>query len=220
MKSPFSWFFQKNESNQFIKKSSEQDNQITITTYGSTSNLRVEKPSQNSVIIEGSKQNISANSSPQRHPPVSIRNKEKENLNDENFNFFSLKKNSLNFSHQKTFNETNLFDLGVDLYSESPLLPKLKSIVSEIPFGNETKYYIPDIYQNIENIEENEENFIKKASDECLFFIFNSKPRTISQKMAANELKERGFKYDGNIKTWINKNGFIFDINQWKFIGN
>ena len=119
------------------------------------------------------------------------------------------------FSHQKTFNETNLFSLGIDLNSTAPLLPKLKSIISELPFGEETEYEIPEFYEEIENQHESEDMFISKASDECLMFIFYSKPRTKSQLKAARELEKREFSFID--QKWRNRGGAAFNQNKWMF---
>ena len=195
-----------------------QQSQGSSTT---TTSLKIEKPTQNSVVIEGSKQSILTNSPQKQQKKTIIQRKqlvtEIKNECPVEGEDFSLTRNSYVFSHQKTFNETNLFELGIDLSSDKPILPKLKSIVSELPFGEASEYEIPEIYKEIEikNPEEAEEMFISKATVECLLFIFYCKPRTKSQLNAAKELEKRGFTFKN--QKWFDKEGRSFDSNKWAF---
>ena len=222
----FSWLLDKQNPND---KNYQQSNSQSVSIIGQNQTnanpgLKIERPTFNSVRIEGSKQNIIANSSSQKHVPQPQQTNKcsflenqliKHNEGDE----FSIQRNNFIFSHYKTFNETNLFNLGFDITSEDPIFPNLQSIVSDIPLGDQTFYQIPQTYQNIDykRFQNNEEIFIKNASDECLLFIFYSKPRTISQIKAGNELINRNFVYISELKQWKNPKGIVFNQNKWNF---
>lgn len=210
MKSTFSWLTsQQNGAQQF---------QIHPNSPSSaTANLKVEKPTLNSVIIQNSKQPMqntsttSINLSPQRvSPKISriVRNTNQPELPKQ----YSLETVADKFENEVTFNETDINSLGIDLNSEDALLPNLKSIVSELPLGGLSAYKIPKSF-NFDS-PKSLEPFKKFASTETLLFIFYSQPRTKNQIDAANALLSKGFTFD---KFWKDQDGKYFNPELWKF---
>ena len=211
----FSWLLDRHNPNQTLSQSSS-----STQSFGNT--LKIEKPTFNSVKIEGSKQNIT----PQKHESqTSALSKDISiNLPVSKYtpiegNPFSIQRNNYVFSNFKTFNETNLFDLGIDISSSDPIFPSLESIISDNPLGENTFYHIPQSYKIIDtkSFQKNENLFLKNASNECLLFIFYSKPRTVSQVKAAEELERRNFVYLSEKQKWKNENNQIFNEEKWTF---
>ena len=224
----FSWFLDRRNPNDNYHQSNGQSGPVPVQVQPSTSlGLKIEKPSFNSVRIEGSKQNIIGNQTSQKH--IFQQHQANTTPKDPFFDFqfqkpkegddFSVQRNNFIFDHYKTFNETNLFDLGIDITSSGPIFPNLQSIVSDLPLGEKSFYQNPEEYQRIDYnaFQANEEIFIKSASDECLLFIFYSKPRTISQKYASDELINRKFVYINDMKQWKNEQGLLFNPKKWIF---
>lgn len=211
MKSTFSWFLQMQGNNPQYQNHTGQGPMPSP-------NLKVEKPSYNSVIIQSNKQTLqntviqSPNSSPQRSPVKSLRMVPSKNFNQK-FNPFSLENVVTEYENECTFNETDITSLGIDFESDKPILPYLKSIVSDLPFGSSTTYRIPASFNFKQPQSLNP--FIKFASDETLLYIFYSQPRSQQQVDAANELKSRNYTFN---QFWENKEGVIFDPQSWKFV--
>ncbi|EAY10249.1 hypothetical protein TVAG_046710 [Trichomonas vaginalis G3] len=132
------------------------------------------------------------------------------------FSKFSLLSFVTSFKDEKSFNETDLYSLGLNLNKEEPLLPMLHSVLSDAPLLNNSCYPMPKSYAALER-SENPIEKINLFSDSILLFIFYTQSQTDMQTAASNELIRRGFQYDEEKCTWSNSEGAEWDINQWKF---
>ena len=118
----------------------------------------------------------------------------------------------------KSFNDTDLNSLGIDLNEKEPMLPMLHSVLSDAPLSSHSVYPTPSSYSSLSTNEDPTEK-MNLFSDQILFFIFYTQVKSDMQVAAANELIRRAFTYDEDKGTWSNSEGYEWDVNQWKLIG-
>lgn len=132
------------------------------------------------------------------------------------FSKFSFLSFVQSFKEERSFNETDLNALGLNLNKEEPLLPMLHSVLSDAPLLNNSCYPMPKSYTAFAKTEDPTES-IQMFSAPILLFIFYTQMHTEMQTAASNELMKRGFSYDEEKGSWSNPEGAEWDINQWKF---
>ena len=130
---------------------------------------------------------------------------------------FSLLSFVSSFEEGKSFNETDLASLGLDLQCDKPLLPMLHSVLSEAPLLDKSCLPVPECYTKIENAGEPREK-ISLFTDQTLMFIFATQTRTPLQAQAAEELQKRGFVFDVENEKWRMPNGNEWSIDEWREI--
>lgn len=133
----------------------------------------------------------------------------------EQYNKVSLLSFVTQFEEDKSFNETDLGDLGLDLKCQEPLLPMLHSILSDAPLLDKSVLPMPDCYRKIPSLEKPQEK-MNMFSKETLMFIFYSMPKTPLQAQAAEELVKHGYTFDEEAGVWKTSNGMIWSVEQWK----
>jgi hypothetical protein len=121
------------------------------------------------------------------------------------------------FEDGKSYNETDLAGLGLDLECEGPLLPMLHSVLSEAPLLTNSCHPIPDYYRECPAVGSVED---KQAllTDQTLMFIFETEVRSKLQRIAAEELTKRGFSFDEETGKWFTRTGNEWSIEEWKEI--
>ena len=117
----------------------------------------------------------------------------------------------------KSFNDTDLNSLGIDLNEKEPMLPMLHSVLSDAPLSSHSVYPTPSSYSSLSTNEDPTEK-MNLFSIQILFFIFYTQVKTDMQVAAAEELIKRGYSYDEDKGTWSNTDGSEWDVNQWKLI--
>ena len=120
------------------------------------------------------------------------------------------------FEETKTFNETDLASLGLDLKCEKPLLPMLHSVLSDAPLLDKSCLPIPECYTKANAGDPQEK--IGVFSDQTLVFIFETQTGTTMQTLAAEELKKRGFSFDSESGKWRIPSGNEWSVDQWREI--
>lgn len=82
------------------------------------------------------------------------------------------------FQSYKSFNETKLESLGIDLNSNQPLLPDIYSVLSELPMPSVKPNSVPNSYKNL-NFEGNVLNRIELFPVQTLIlrFILKGNPK-------------------------------------------
>jgi hypothetical protein len=133
----------------------------------------------------------------------------------ETFSKFSLLSFVSSFEDGKSFNETDLATLGLDLQYNEPLLPMLHSVLSDAPLLDHSCHPIPEYYKKVK-VGESPEEKIGLFSDETLLFIFSAEPQTKIQLAAAEELQKRGFTFDDETGKWITETGKEWNVYLWK----
>lgn len=130
---------------------------------------------------------------------------------------FSLLSFVSSFEEGKSFNETDLASLGLDLQCDKPLLPMLHSVLSDVPLLDKSCLPVPECYTKIEAAGDPREQ-IGLFSEQTLMFIFATQTKTPLQAQAAEELQKRGFSYDADSETWHMPNGNEWSVNEWREI--
>jgi len=133
------------------------------------------------------------------------------------FSKMSLLSFVTSFQDSQSYNETDLFSLGLDLKREEPLLPLLHSVLSDAPLLNHSCYNIPESYPK-DPPKVGQLGMMGLYSDQTLLFIFYTKPQNELQTAAAGELNSRGYTYDSERRVWSNKDQSEWDVDQWKFV--
>ena len=133
------------------------------------------------------------------------------------FSKMSLLSYVTSFKDEKSFNETDLFSLGINMKEKEPMLPMLHSVLSDAPLSSHSVYPTPKSYADLST---NEDPVAKIGlfKDQILFFIFYTQPKTEMQAAAYKELEDRGYSYDEDKGIWLNSDGAEWDVNQWKLI--
>jgi hypothetical protein len=119
------------------------------------------------------------------------------------------------FEEGKSFNETDLGSLGLNLNYSGPFLPMLHSVLSSAPLLTVSCHPIPDYYlkcPSIGSMEDKQSLF----TDQTLMFIFHTETGTPFQRMAAEELFRRGFQLDEYTGKWYTKNQNEWSIDEWR----
>ncbi|KAH0786482.1 NOT2/NOT3/NOT5 domain-containing protein [Histomonas meleagridis] len=127
----------------------------------------------------------------------------------------SLNSFVMSFDYGKTFNETDLSTLGLDLKCQEPLLPMLHSVLSDAPLLDHSCYPIPECYAKVSPAGKPEEK-ISLFSDQTLLFIFYTHPNSELQEKAANKLIKKGYKYSPENEEWTTPDGYQWNLEQWK----
>ena len=130
---------------------------------------------------------------------------------------FSLLSFVSSFEEGKSFNETDLASLGLDLQCDKPLLPMLHSVLSDAPLLDKSCLPVPECYTKIETAGEPKEK-IGLFTEQTLMFIFATQTRTPLQAQAAEELQKRGYVFDGDSETWRMPNGNEWSVDEWREI--
>lgn len=116
---------------------------------------------------------------------------------------------------QKSFNNINLINLGIDSKADYQLLPHLNSVFSSIPLLSKTYYPNPISYDTNYDINIYQKIHMNTFKETTLLYIFYTTTDKDLQRETAKVLTERGYKYENrNGKyVWITKSGSEFD--QW-----
>ena len=130
---------------------------------------------------------------------------------------FSLLSFVSSFEEGKSFNETDLASLGLDLQCDKPLLPMLHSVLSDAPLLDKSCLPVPECYTKIETAGEPKEK-IGLFTEQTLMFIFATQTRTPLQAQAAEELQKRGYVFDSDSETWRMPNGNEWSVDEWREI--
>lgn len=131
------------------------------------------------------------------------------------YNQMSLNSFVSSFEYGKTFNETDLSTLGLDLKCQEPFLPMLHSVLSDAPLLERSCHPIPECYSNISPTGTPEDK-ISQFSDQTLLFIFYTNQSL--QEKAANELEKKGYTYSQENEEWKTPEGYKWSVEQWKVI--
>jgi hypothetical protein len=118
------------------------------------------------------------------------------------------------FEERKSFNETDLASLGLDLDYERPLLPLLHSVLSDAPLSSHSKMPIPECYKV--SPPGSPQDKLTSLSGETLIFIFETEARTPLQRLAAEELKRRKYVLDEDTGRWQTPKGGEWNVEEWK----
>jgi hypothetical protein len=119
------------------------------------------------------------------------------------------------FEDGKSFNETDLATLGLDLQCDKPLLPMLHSVLSDAPLLNHSCHPIPESYKKVA-VSGMPLEKVKLFSDETLMFIFATEAQTRLQSSAADELTRRGLVFDEERGRWQTQSGREWNMDLWK----
>lgn len=131
------------------------------------------------------------------------------------FNRLSLLSFVSTFEDEKSFNETDLEVLGLDLKCQEPLLPMLHSVLSNAPLLDHSKYPTPESYSSV-NQPGNPIEKVALFPPATLLFIFYTCPHDPLQVQAAQELLRRQWTYDDENEEWRDPDGNPWSISQWK----
>jgi CCR4-NOT transcription complex subunit 2 len=151
-------------------------------------------------------------------PPVAIRPQQIARLQSPQSDLasrLSLLSFVTSFEDGKTFNETDLASLGLDLNYEKPIVPILHSVLSDSPLAGRSWHPIPECYAKVPAPGLPQDK-ISLFSEQTLMFIFDTEPRSALQNMAANELIKRGFVYDDESERWRTTEGREWSVELWK----
>jgi hypothetical protein len=119
------------------------------------------------------------------------------------------------FEEAKSFNETDLSSLGLDLKYQEPLLPLLHSVLSDAPLLDHSVLVSPECYSKIPMLG-NPQDKLTMFSDETLMYVFYTFAKDLLQGLAADELVKRGWVYIEDTEEWRNANGLVWNVEQWK----
>jgi len=187
-----------------IEKNSSKREKDSISiefTRAKSNNISIIKSSDKPNLISPSKKAensiISSNQITPTHTPSDF------------FNDFSILKVIDNKIPE--FNYTDINSLGFNINDESPLIPRVLSLVSDAPIVG-SSYPMPPSYSAIPIFDPKEK--ISLFPDETLFYIVFVQTGEIFD-MAKSELLNRGYTYDG---TWHNSSGSVWSVDQWEFI--
>ncbi|KAK8833843.1 transcriptional regulator [Tritrichomonas musculus] len=117
------------------------------------------------------------------------------------------------FEDEKSFNETDLEVLGLDLKCQEPLLPMLHSVLSDAPLLDHSRHPMPECYSKIQSGKPIEK--ISLFSPQTLLFIFYTYPRDPLQVQAAAELIRRNWMFD-EVEGWRDQDGNTWSVDQWR----
>lgn len=140
----------------------------------------------------------------------------KINPQEKNLQRLSLLSFITSFEDEKSFNETDLEVLGLDLKCKEPLLPMLHSVLSDAPLLDHSKHPIPECYSKIQLGSGNPAERLSLFSPKTLLFIFYTYPHDPLQIQAASELNKRQWTFDEENEEWIDKNGNHWSVDQWR----
>lgn len=104
------------------------------------------------------------------------------------------------FKGEKSFNETDLEALGLDLKCQEPLLPMLHSVLSDSPLLDHSRHHMPECYSKIQFGNPSEK--LSLFTPNTLLFIFYTYPHDPLQSQAAKELQRRQWQYDEEKEEW------------------
>lgn len=133
----------------------------------------------------------------------------------ENYNRLSLLSFVSAFEDGKSFNETDLATLGLDLKCQEPLLPMLHSVLSDAPLLEHSCHPTPECYSKILPTGEPQEK-ISLFTDQTLLFIFYTYTNNPLQIQAADELIKRGITFDEETCEWHPGDGIVWNCDTWK----
>lgn len=133
------------------------------------------------------------------------------------FNRLSLLSFVSSFEDEKSFNETDLEGLGLDLKCQEPLLPMLHSVLSNAPLLDHSRYPTPECYSKIQQNDKASDK-ISLFPPQTLLFIFYTYPRDPLQIQAAQELIDRKWIYDEELEEWRDPDRNVWSVDQWKAI--
>ncbi|OHT11320.1 hypothetical protein TRFO_19305 [Tritrichomonas foetus] len=119
------------------------------------------------------------------------------------------------FDDEKSYNETDLESLGLDLKYQEPLLPMLHSVLSDAPLLDHSKHPMPECYSKIAPAGKPQEK-LSLFSPQTLLFIFYTFPRDPLQIQAAAELTRRQYTFDDDTEEWKDPDGNVWAVDQWK----
>lgn len=144
---------------------------------------------------------------PEPHPEI--------NPPQKNLQRLSLLSFISSFEEEKSFNETALEDLGLDLKCREPLLPMLHSVLSDMPLLDHSRHPIPECYSKIQLGSDNPAKKLSLFSPKTLLFIFYTYPHDPLQIQAATELTKRKWLFDEENEEWIDQNGDHWSVEKW-----
>lgn len=133
----------------------------------------------------------------------------------ENYNRLSLLSFVSAFEDTRTFNETDLASLGLDLKCSEPLLPMLHSVLSDAPLLEHSCHPTPECYTKILPTGEPQDK-ISLFTPQTLFFIFYTYTNNPLQILAADELTKRGYTFDEETCEWHSDPGLVWNCDTWK----
>lgn len=122
------------------------------------------------------------------------------------------------FEDEKSFNETDLEVLGLDLKCQEPLLPMLHSVLSDAPLLDHSRHPMPECYSKIQCGKPSDK--LSLFTPQTLLFIFYTYPRDPLQTQAATELQRRQWKYDQDTDKWNDQDGNPWSVDQWEIEDN
>lgn len=118
------------------------------------------------------------------------------------------------FEEEKSFNETNLEVLGLDLKCHKPLLPMLHSVLSDAPLLDHSQHPMPECYSKIQCGEPSDK--LSLFSSQTLLFIFYTYPCDPLQSQAASELQRRQWQFDEELEEWKDQDGNTWSADKWR----
>ena len=144
-------------------------------------------------------------------PPEEPLNQKQKNLNFERLSLLSFVSS---FEDEKSFNETDLEVLGLDLKCQEPLLPMLHSVLSDAPLLDHSRHPMPECYSKIQA--GNPAEKLSLFTPKTLLFIFYTYPRDPLQIQAAAELIKRQWVFDEENEEWRDQDGNPWSVDQWR----
>jgi hypothetical protein len=119
------------------------------------------------------------------------------------------------FEDGRSFNETELAGLGLDLRYDRPILPLLHSVLSEAPLAARSWHAVPAAYRAVAPPGPPQDK-LALFSEQTLLFIVETEPRTALQALAADELAKRGFAFDDDAERWRTPGRREWDTEHWR----
>lgn len=201
-----------------------RNNAPTITIHPRSSTPQSSAPSQNNLLVQPPPQHAreaitvekkAATPSRPAPQPQPVPPPAQSQTQSPAYNQMSLNSFVSSFEYGKTFNETDLSTLGLDLKCQEPFLPMLHSVLSDAPLLERSCYPIPECYSNISPTGAPEEK-MSLFSEQTLLFIFYTNQSL--QEKAANELEKKGYTYSQENEEWRTPEGYKWSVEQWKVI--
>ena len=177
----------------------QKSGNLTFTKGPSSTQIIISPPTQQTQPF--SQQTSQPSSQPQINP-------------QKNFERLSLLSFISSFEDEKSFNETDLEVLGLDLEYKKPILPMLHSVFSDAPLLDHSKHPMPECYSKIQS--GNPAEKLSLFSSKTLLFIFYTYPHDPLQIQAAAELTKRQWSFDEENEVWNDQDGNPWSVDQWR----
>lgn len=190
-----------------------QNSSISITSANSGNiplNISpIGPPKNNQSIINTQIKNPVSNPPPVQQSPVSFPSSQSDA-----FHRLSLLSFVSTFEDEKSFNETDLEVLGLDLKCQEPLLPMLHSVLSDAPLLDHSRHPMPECYSKIQCGDPSDK--LSLFSSQTLLFIFYTYPHDPLQNQAATELQRRQWQFNEETEEWKDQDENVWSVDKWR----